>query len=151
MPLEIQSKLLRVLDNHTITRIGGNFERKLDVRVIAATNRNLNEEINKNNFRSDLYYRLNVFNVRLIPLRERPEDIELCADYFLQRLNDKNQRMNKSFDKEFINLIKDYNWPGNVRELENVIQRAYYLSKDEIINYSFIPEYINGNIKRGRN
>ncbi len=147
MPLEIQSKLLRVLDNHTITRIGGNFERKLDVRVIAATNRNLNEEINKNNFRSDLYYRLNVFNVRLIPLRERPEDIELCADYFLQRLNDKNQRMNKSFDKEFINLIKDYNWPGNVRELENVIQRAYYLSKDEIINYSFIPEYINGNIK----
>lgn len=147
LPLEIQSKLLRVLDNHTITRIGGNFERKLDVRVIAATNRNLNEEINKNNFRSDLYYRLNVFNVRLIPLRERPEDIELCADYFLQRLNDKNQRMNKSFDKEFINLIKDYNWPGNVRELENVIQRAYYLSKDEIINYSFIPEYINGNIK----
>ncbi len=147
MPLEIQSKLLRVLDNHTITRIGGNFERKLDVRVIAATNRNLNEEINKNNFRSDLYYRLNVFNVRLIPLRERPEDIELCADYFLQRLNDKNRRMNKSFDKEFINLIKDYNWPGNVRELENVIQRAYYLSKDEIINYSFIPEYINGNIK----
>jgi len=147
LPLEIQSKLLRVLDNHTLTRIGGNFERKLDVRVIAATNRNLNEEINKNNFRSDLYYRLNVFNVRLIPLRERPEDIELCADYFLQRLNDKNQRMNKSFDKEFINLIKDYNWPGNVRELENVIQRAYYLSKDEIINYSFIPEYINGNIK----
>ena len=147
LPLEIQSKLLRVLDNHTITRIGGNFERKLDVRVIAATNRNLNEEINKNNFRSDLYYRLNVFNVRLIPLRERPEDIELCADYFLQRLNDKNQRMNKSFDKEFINLIKDYNWPGNVRELENVIQRAYYLSKDEVINYSFIPEYINGNIK----
>ena len=98
-------------------------------------------------FRQDLYYRLNVFNVRLIPLRERPEDIELCADYFLQRLNDKNQRMNKSFDKEFINLIKDYNWPGNVRELENVIQRAYYLSKDEVINYSFIPEYINGNIK----
>lgn len=147
MPLEIQSKLLRVLDNHTITRIGGNYERKLDVRVIAATNRNLNEEINKNNFRSDLYYRLNVFNVRLIPLRERPEDVELCADYFLQRLNDKNQRMDKSFDKDFINLIKDYNWPGNVRELENVIQRAYYLSKDEIINYSFIPEYINGNIK----
>lgn len=147
LPLEIQSKLLRVLDNHTITRIGGNYERKLDVRVIAATNRNLNEEINKNNFRSDLYYRLNVFNVRLIPLRERPEDVELCADYFLQRLNDKNQRMDKSFDKDFINLIKDYNWPGNVRELENVIQRAYYLSKDEIINYSFIPEYINGNIK----
>ncbi len=147
LPLEIQSKLLRVLDNHTITRIGGNYERKLDVRVIAATNRNLNEEINKNNFRGDLYYRLNVFNVRLIPLRERPEDIELCADYFLQRLNDKNPGINKSFDKDFINSIVNYNWPGNVRELENVIQRAYYLSKDEIIKYSFIPEYINGNIK----
>lgn len=145
LPLEIQSKLLRVLDNHTITRIGGKYERNLDVRVIAATNRNLYNEIQVNNFRGDLYYRINVFNIKLVPLRERPEDIELCAEFFLQRLNDKNFGTNKFFDKEFINTIKKHNWPGNVRELENVIQRAYYLSKNDIISYLFIPEYINEN------
>jgi transcriptional regulator with PAS, ATPase and Fis domain len=147
LPLHLQPKILRVLQEQSFTKIGGKEEICVDVRIIAATNRELETMVKHGQFRQDLYYRLNVFNVRLIPLRERPEDIELCADYFLQRLNDKNQRMNKSFDKEFINLIKDYNWPGNVRELENVIQRAYYLSKDEVINYSFIPEYINGNIK----
>lgn len=147
LPLEIQSKLLRVLDNHTITRIGGKYERKLDVRVIAATNRNLYNEIQANNFRGDLYYRINVFNIKLIPLRERPEDVELCAEFFLQRLNDKNSETKKSFDKEFINSIKKHNWPGNVRELENVIQRAYYLSKSDIISHLFIPEYINENNK----
>jgi Transcriptional activator of acetoin/glycerol metabolism len=145
LPLEIQSKLLRVLDNHTITRIGGKYERNLDVRVIAATNRNLYNEIQANNFRGDLYYRINVFNIKLVPLRERPEDIELCAEFFLQRLNDKNFGTNKFFDKEFINTIKKHNWPGNVRELENVIQRAYYLSKNDMISYLFIPEYINEN------
>lgn len=147
LPLEMQSKLLRVLDNHTITRIGGKYERKLDVRVIAATNRNLYNEIKINNFRSDLYYRLNVFNVKLPPLRERPEDIKACSEYFLQKLNNKNVKMNKKFDKNFIEWIENYDWPGNVRELENVIQRAYYLSKDDIISYSFIPEYISENIK----
>jgi len=145
LPLEIQSKLLRVLDNHTITRIGGKYERNLDVRVIAATNRNLYNEIQANNFRGDLYYRINVFNIKLIPLRERPEDIELCAEFFLQKLNDKNFGIKKFFDKEFINTIKKHNWPGNVRELENVIQRAYYLSKNDMISYLFIPEYINEN------
>ncbi len=145
LPLEIQSKLLRVLDNHIITRIGGKYERDLDVRVIAATNRNLYDEIQTNNFRSDLYYRINVFNIKLIPLRERPEDIELCSEFFLQRLNDKNLGIKKFFDKEFINAIKKHNWPGNVRELENVIQRSYYLSKNDIISYLSIPEYINGN------
>lgn len=147
LPLEIQSKLLRVLDNHTITRIGGKYERNLDVRVIAATNRDLYKEIQENNFRSDLYYRINVFNIKLIPLRERPEDVELCAEFFLQKLNDKNPGTKKFFDKEFINSIKKHNWPGNVRELENVIQRAYYLSKDDIISYLFVPEYINENEK----
>ncbi len=147
LPLEIQSKLLRVLDNHTITRIGGKYERNLDVRVIAATNRNLYNEIQANNFRGDLYYRINVFNIKLIPLRERPEDVELYAEFFLQRLNDKNSGTKKFYDKEFINSIKKHNWPGNVRELENVIQRAYYLSKNDIISYLFVPEYINDNFE----
>lgn len=147
LPLEMQSKLLRILDNHTVTRIGGKFERNLDVRVIAATNRNLFNETQINNFRSDLYYRLNVFNVKLPPLRERREDIVLCAEFFLDRLNKKNTGPEKSFDKNFINSIINYNWPGNVRELENVIQRAYYLSKSSTISYAFIPEYISENIK----
>lgn len=143
LPLEMQSKLLRILDNHTVTRIGGKYERNLDVRVIAATNRNLFNEIQSNNFRSDLYYRLNVFNVKLPSLRERREDIVLCAEFFLDRLNKKNSGPEKSFDKNFIDSIINYNWPGNVRELENVIQRAYYLSKSSTISYSFIPEYIS--------
>lgn len=145
LPLEIQSKLLRVLDNHSITRIGGKHERKLNVRVIAATNRNLYNEIKMKNFRSDLYYRLNVFNIKLIPLRERPEDIELCAKFFLQRINMKNSEMKKYFDENFIILIKNYSWPGNVRELENFIQRAYYLSKNCSISYSFAQEYTDNN------
>jgi transcriptional regulator with PAS, ATPase and Fis domain len=147
LPLEIQSKLLRVLDNHTITRIGGKHEKKLDVRVIAATNRTLFNEIQTNNFRSDLYYRLNVFNIKLIPLRDRPEDVIRCAEVFLQRLNDKNPELTKEFDSEFLETIKKYNWPGNVRELENVMQRAYYLSKDHMITKAYIPEYIKENLK----
>lgn len=146
LPLEIQSKLLRVLDNHTITRIGGKYEKLLDVRIIAATNRNLYNEIQTKDFRGDLYYRINVFNINLVPLRERPEDVELSADVFLKRLNDRNPGRKKYFDKNFIDSIKKYNWPGNVRELENVIQRAYYLSKEDMISNLSIPEYINENI-----
>lgn len=138
LPLEVQSKLLRVLDNHSITRLGGKYERKLDVRVVAAINRNLYREIELNNFRSDLYYRLNVLSIHIPPLRERKEDAVLCANLFLQRLNNKNNECKKTFGRNFINEIISYNWPGNVRELENMIQRAYYLSKDEIIDYSFI-------------
>lgn len=147
LPLEMQSKLLRILDNHTVTRIGGKHERNLDVRVIAATNRNLYNEIQINNFRSDLYYRLNVFNIKLPPLRERLEDIILCAEFFLDKLNRKNPNTQKRFDENFIYSIINYSWPGNVRELENVVQRAYYLSKNSIISYTFIPEYISKNIK----
>ena len=147
LPLEIQSKLLRVLDSHTITRIGGKYEKKLDVRVITATNRNLYNQIQTKNFRDDLYYRINVFNIKLIPLRERLEDVKVYAKLFLQQLNDKNLESKKVFDKGFINSINKYNWPGNVREVENIIQRAYYLSKNDIISCSFIPEYINRDIE----
>ena len=146
LPLEIQSKLLRVLDNHTVTRIGGKYEKPLDVRVIAATNRNLYDQIQTNNFRGDLYYRINVFNIKLVPLRERPEDAGLCADVFLERLNDKNPEKKKCFDEEFIESVKKYDWPGNVRELENVIKRAYYLSKEDLISHVYVPDYISENI-----
>ena len=142
LPLEIQSKLLRVLDNHTISRIGGKYERNLNVRIVAATNRDLIKEVNAKNFRSDLYFRLNVFNLKLIPLRERKEDIEMFVRFFLNRLNKKNQMQIEHIDKSFMDIIKEYNWPGNVRELENVVQRAYYLSKNGIITGSLIPDYI---------
>lgn len=148
LPLEIQSKLLRVLDNHTITRIGGKNEKPLDVRVIAATNRNLFDEMQRNNFRGDLYYRINVFNIKLVPLRERPEDVELCANIFLGSLNDKNNKGKKYFNEAFMESIKGYIWPGNVRELENVIKRAYYLSEEDLISLAAIPDYINENINK---
>ncbi|WP_110943150.1 sigma-54-dependent Fis family transcriptional regulator [Inediibacterium massiliense] len=151
LPLEMQSKLLRILDNHTVTRIGGTYERNLDVRVIAATNRNLYQEIQTNNFRSDLYYRLNVFNLKLLPLRERREDIVLCTEFFLDKLNQKNPRCPKKIDENFIQSIINYHWPGNVRELENMVQRAYYLSKNSIISSTLIPDYISKNIKENAN
>ncbi|WP_129597207.1 sigma-54-dependent Fis family transcriptional regulator [Anaerophilus nitritogenes] len=151
LPLQMQSKLLRILDNHTVTRIGGTYERNLDVRVIAATNRNLYQEIQTNNFRSDLYYRLNVFHLKLFPLRERPEDILLCAEFFLDKFNKKNFKGQKNFEKNFIQALINYHWPGNVRELENVIQRAYYLSKNRIISSTLIPDYINKNIREHTN
>ncbi|MEY7999894.1 sigma-54-dependent Fis family transcriptional regulator [Clostridium sp. Mt-5] len=147
LPLEIQSKLLRVLDNHTISRIGGKYERNLDVRIVTATNRDLIKEVNARNFRSDLYFRLNVFNIRLIPLRERKEDIEMFVEFFLNRLSKKNQMKIEHIDKSFIDIVINYNWPGNVRELENVVQRAYYLSKDEVITDSLIPEYIRESVE----
>ncbi|WP_446896983.1 sigma-54-dependent Fis family transcriptional regulator [Clostridium sp. LBM24168] len=147
MPLEIQPKLLRVLDNHTITRIGGKYERNLNVRVIAATNRDLFNEVRLKNFRNDLYFRLNVFNINLIPLRRRKEDIEMFIKVFLNKLSLKNEMKIKRIDGEFMNIIKGYNWPGNVREIENVVQRAYYMSKDGAITKELLPEYIIKNEK----
>ncbi|WP_147564752.1 sigma-54-dependent Fis family transcriptional regulator [Clostridium tyrobutyricum] len=142
LPLEIQSKLLRVLDNHTITRIGGKFERNLNVRVVAATNRDLIKEVDKKSFRSDLYFRLNVFNIKLIPLRERKEDVPLFIKSFLDKLNSKNPLKTEYVDKSFFDVLKNYKWPGNVRELENVVQRSYYLAKDGVISGELVPDYI---------
>jgi transcriptional regulator with PAS, ATPase and Fis domain len=134
IPLEIQPKLLRVLDNNKVVRIGGTYERDLDVRVISATNRNLLYEITKGSFRQDLYFRLNVINLRIPPLRKRVEDIVELARYFLKDLNEENDGLNKKFSSEFEKLLKEQEWSGNVRELKNVIQRAYYMSDKEVIN-----------------
>ncbi|MCH3963627.1 MAG: sigma-54-dependent Fis family transcriptional regulator [Clostridium sp.] len=147
LPLEIQPKLLRVLDNHMVTRIGGKYERNLNVRVIAATNRELFKEVRLKNFRSDLYFRLNVFNINLIPLRERKEDIEMFIKFFLNKLSLNNEIKIKHIDEEFMTIVKNYRWPGNVREIENVVQRAYYMSKDGVITKELIPDYIIKNEK----
>lgn len=136
MPIEVQSKLLRVLDNHKICRIGSNHERDLNVRIIAATNRNLRDEIKMNSFREDLYFRLNVINITLIPLRERKEDILIMSEVFLERLNNDNN-IKKYFSDNFKRFLINNQWKGNVRELQNIIQREYYLSNDSMIEKSF--------------
>lgn len=134
LPLDMQSKLLRVLDNNTIVRVGGNYEKKLDVRIIGATNKNLREEISNKTFREDLYYRLNVMNIKTIPLKDRKEDIELLAKYFINNLNIKNKHGYKIIKNDYINQLKKYDWPGNVRELRNAIERDYYSSESDIIS-----------------
>ncbi|ARC86066.1 sensory box protein [Clostridium argentinense CDC 2741] len=133
LPLDMQSKLLRVLDNNTIVRVGGNYEKKLDVRIIGATNKELREEINRKTFREDLYYRLNVMNIKTIPLKERKEDIEILSEYFVNNLNIKNMDKCKLIKKDYINQLKKHDWPGNIRELRNVIERDYYSSENDMI------------------
>ncbi|AIQ14360.1 sigma-54-dependent Fis family transcriptional regulator [Paenibacillus durus] len=136
LPLEIQAKLLRVLDNHKVRRIGGKHERSLNVRVIAATNRDLLEEIAQKTYRSDLYYRLNVINLRLLPLRERTEDLAPLAQLFLRKCNRDNPGPAKRFDPAFLERLQDRQWRGNARELQNAVQRAYYLCGSDCISES---------------
>ncbi len=141
LPLDLQAKLLRVLDDYRITRIGGKYSKKLDVRIIVATNRNLLEETKKKRFREDLYYRLNVFKVNIPPLRERPEDIILLANYFLNKLNLAHQT-SKLLSEDFHLRIKKYRWQGNVRELENTMERAFYLCDSNLITEDYLPSEI---------
>ncbi|MEA4973429.1 MAG: sigma 54-interacting transcriptional regulator [Candidatus Metalachnospira sp.] len=122
MPLNIQPKLLRFLETGEVRRLGGNQFHSLDVRVIAATNKNLFEMSKKGMFREDLYYRLNIMPMRIPPLRERPEDIEPLIMFFLNIYNKKFD-MNVSIPKKYIEMLKKYSWPGNVRELKNIVQR----------------------------
>ncbi|MCS4474463.1 sigma 54-interacting transcriptional regulator [Clostridium botulinum] len=138
LPLDIQSKLLRVLDNLKIMRVGGTHEKKIDIRVLAATNRNLSEEVSNKNFRGDLYYRLNVINVHLIPLKDRVEDVEALTNCFVDKLNIKNPGNFKKIAPEFMDKLKAYHWPGNVRELRNIVERSYYICEDNIITDKFL-------------
>ncbi|NLX52441.1 MAG: sigma 54-interacting transcriptional regulator [Deltaproteobacteria bacterium] len=148
IPIGIQVKILRAIDSGEITRVGDTRARKMNVRIIAATNRNLEEDIKNGRFRDDLYYRLNVVPIKISPLRERPEDIWLLALHFLKGINEK-YKMNKSFSPEILAALKTYHWPGNIRELRNVIERLAILSnKDEIFPDDFnnligIPSAIN--------
>jgi transcriptional regulator of acetoin/glycerol metabolism len=144
LPIEVQAKLLRVLDNFTVRRIGSNYERKLDVRVIAATNRNLMTEVEHKNFRHDLYYRLNVFKLELPSLRDRTGDISICANHFLSKLNNQNINNVKSYGHDFLEALERYKWVGNIRELNNIVERAYFLCDLDIINAEYLPEHIGG-------
>lgn len=123
LPLNMQAKLLRVIQENEVTRIGGNTTTKIDVRIIASTNRDLNEMVRKGLFRKDLYYRLNVIPIRIPPLRERKEEIPVFIDYYLNKFNQK-YKLKKQIDPSLIEELIHYDWPGNVRELKNVIERA---------------------------
>ncbi|MGY5267542.1 sigma-54-dependent Fis family transcriptional regulator [Paraclostridium bifermentans] len=136
LPLDTQSKLLRVLDNGKVIRVGGTYEKQLDVRIIGATNRILKNEIAIKNFREDLYYRLSVMNINTIPLRERIDDIDVLANHFIAKLNHKNKSNNVEVSYSYIQELKKYNWPGNIRELRNIIERDYYLSENNLISIS---------------
>ena len=129
VPLELQSKLLRVLQEHEIERLGSTRTIRVDFRLIAATNRNLEEMVGKREFRSDLYYRLNVFPVRIPPLRERREDIPPLVFYFAQRFAKRLRRSIESVSRESLDVLCRWPWPGNIRELQNVIERAVILSQ----------------------
>jgi len=139
MSLSMQVKLLRVLETGEFERVGGDKTIKVDVRVIAATNRNLDELVNAGNFRQDLYYRLNVFTIEVPPLRERVEDIPLLAQYFLQHFARENNKDIKGFTPEVEKLLVSYHWPGNVRELRNVMERAVILARGPYVKLTELP------------
>lgn len=142
MPLALQTRLLRVLQEQEITRLGENLPRKINVRVIAATNENLQELIKQNEFREDLYYRLAVVPIKLPPLRERREDIPLLVEHFLRKAAEKYNVPQPKPDRAVFSAFYNYPWMGNVRELENAIERMVVLSDGENLTFEDLPENI---------
>ena len=142
LPLDLQPKLLNVLQDREIFRIGGTKPVSIDVRVIAATNIDLQEKVDSGDFREDLFYRLNVIPLELPPLRKRPEDVETIALHVLERLSkDRGLDIPIRMDKEAMQLVKQANWPGNVRQLENLLERAAAFCKDNIIEAETIRDH----------
>jgi formate hydrogenlyase transcriptional activator len=145
LPLELQPKLLRTLQEHTYERLGSARTKNIDVRLVAATNCDLEQLVEEKRFRSDLYYRLNVFPIRIPPLRERREDIPLLVEHFSRKYA---RRLNKQIDTipdSIIPKLQRWSWPGNIRELENLIERSVILSYNSTLSVS-LPETINGAI-----
>jgi two-component system, NtrC family, response regulator HydG len=135
-----QAKILRVLQEREFEPLGSNQTIQVDTRVIAATNKKLEEEIKKGRFREDLFYRINVVTIEVPPLRERHEDLALLADFFLKRYAEKNRRMINGFTPRAMDLLMRYNWSGNVRELENIVERAVIMARGEMITPMEFPE-----------
>ena len=138
LPLSAQAKLLEVIENKTLERVQGNKKISVDFRLIAATNRNLMEDVEKGLFRRDLYYRLNVARLHIPPLRERRLDIPFLANYFLQRFKEEYEK-EVSFSPQFIDFMDEYSWPGNVRELENLIERMVITTTSNTIDVEYLP------------
>jgi len=144
MSMETQSKILRVLQDRKFMHLGGVHEVQVDVRIIAATNVNLQQMVREAKFREDLYYRLNVITVDLPPLRQRKEDIPLLVDFFLKRYSEENERPLRRVNTDSLRPLMAYSWPGNVRELENVIERAVVLSSGPEVGIDLLPDHIAG-------
>jgi len=136
---DVQVKLLRVLQEKEFERVGGQRTIPCDVRIIAATNKNLEQAVEYESFRSDLYYRLNVFPIYMPPLRERKTDILLLADFFLEKYAKENTKEIRRFSTPAIDMLMEYHWPGNVRELENCIERAVLLCEERVIHSYHLP------------
>ncbi|OQA08802.1 MAG: Nitrogen regulation protein NR(I) [bacterium ADurb.Bin374] len=145
MSLEMQAQLLRVLEERQIVRVGGNKRIKVDVRIIAATNKDLRKAIHDGRFREDLYHRIKVIEIQLPPLRTRSEDIPLLASYFCTQLAAQRKGMPKSISDEALSILTAYSWPGNVRELKNAIEQSYTLGRDQVI----LPEHLPIEVRQG--
>ncbi|MBV4431426.1 MAG: sigma-54-dependent Fis family transcriptional regulator [Clostridium tyrobutyricum] len=142
MPVSMQVKLLRVLQEREFESVGGLTTHKVDVRIIAATNKNLEEMLKTNKFREDLYYRLNVINILLPPLRNRKEDINLLVEHFIKKLNKRLNKNIQGIGKNLLSYLQEYRWPGNIRELENIVERAMNMCDGNIIKSKDLPFYI---------
>jgi Nif-specific regulatory protein len=149
LSLPMQAKLLRVLQERTFERVGGARPVKVDLRIIAATNRNLMEMVEKGTFREDLYYRLNVFPMTIPPLRDRGSDVILLADHFSARYAVDAGKEVKRISTPALNMLMAYHWPGNVRELENVIERSVILSEDAVIHGYNLPPSLQTSTETG--
>jgi len=140
--VKVQTKLLRVIETGFFERVGGNELIELNTRIIAATNKDLKEEIKAGRFREDFFYRINVINIHLPPLRNRKDDLLLLTNHFLQVFNKKFKKKIKQFSSSAFDVLMDYNWPGNIRELENVIEHSFVLCRSDIIQENDLPRYI---------
>ncbi|MGE5344242.1 MAG: sigma-54-dependent transcriptional regulator [Candidatus Omnitrophota bacterium] len=145
---ETQTKILRVLQEKEIQPLGSNKAIKVDVRIIVATNVDLKEKVKSNEFREDLYYRLNIINIHIPPLRERREDVPALAQHFIAKYAEENQKTIQGLDNKFLKHLMDYHWPGNVRELENAIVRAVVLTNSGMLTSDLLPSEILGTRKR---
>lgn len=140
LSINLQSKLLRVLEDQEIRPVGGTQSIKVDIRFISATNKDIVSAVKDGSFREDLFYRINVITIKLPPLRERREDIELLVRYFIQKFSFELGKRVNGIDEEALSHIKKYNWPGNIRELQNVIERAILISESSLISSEHLPE-----------
>ena len=146
LPMKMQAKLLQVLQENQYFKVGGREVQKANCRIIAATNRNLKEMVDKSEYREDLYYRLNIFEIEIPPLRERPEEIIPLVHYFLDKFNNK-YKVSHQISQNCLNVLANYSWPGNVRELENTIERLVVVAPETIIESSHMPEHFHEEIK----
>jgi two-component system NtrC family response regulator len=148
MPLELQAKLLRVLETNEYIQIGDTTPRKSNFRLIAATNRDLKSESNEHRFRSDLYFRLNIFEIKIPPLRERIKDIAPLTSYFVEEFSLRGNMKTLTIDPDFLHKLETYHWPGNVRELRNVIERSVILMNDDVLTQDVLPYEIQHQIDK---